>query len=226
MSSLFGFALAFACIAFVLVAAVSCAAAMGGPPALIALMAGFGSPYATYWPLKFNHNIGMMPFWALTYGRLGAPSRAGSLTSWALFGAAVGFGLWAKYAILHLVGPLGLAFLLVPEWRRRLATPGPWLALAIASAIVAPQAVDVASRGATTLKWATHATPSGALERAAGWRNSSLDAALANLPMALLAWIACGGAPLLAAIRSMFAPLNSQPARSLSACRGRSGRCC
>ncbi|THD43168.1 MAG: glycosyltransferase family 39 protein, partial [Bradyrhizobium sp.] len=202
--ALFGFALAFASIAFVL-----CAAFMrrrdGRVAALFALMAGFGSPYATYWPLKFNHNIGVMPFWALTLWAAWNAFEDGALTSWALFGAAVGCGLWAKYAILHLVAPLGLAFLIVPEWRRRLAGPGPWLALAVAAAIVAPQAIDVANRGATTLKWATHATPSGALERA-GWMGQFiLDAALANLPMALFAWIACGGAALKAAIGSMFA---------------------
>lgn len=202
--ALFGFALAFACLAFTLGAAFL-RRADGRAAALIALMAGFGSPYATYWPLKFNHNIGVMPFWALTLWTAWYAFEGGTLTSWALFGAAVGCGLWAKYAILHLVGPLGLIFLLVPEWRRRLAGPGPWLALAIAVAIVAPQAIDVASRGATTLKWATHATPSGALERVGWMAQFILDAALANVPMALLAWFACGGARLRAAIASMFA---------------------
>jgi hypothetical protein len=202
--ALFGFALAFACIAFVLAAAFL-RRRDGRAAALIALMAGFGSPYATYWPLKFNHNIGVMPFWALTLWTAWGAFEGGTLTDWALFGVAVACGLWAKYAILHLVGPLGFAFLLVPEWRRRLATPGPWVALAIALAIVAPQAVDVASRGATTLTWATHTTPSGALQRATWMAQFVFDAALANLPMALLAWIACGAKPLLAAIKSMFA---------------------
>ncbi len=168
---LFAIALAFGCGAFALTS-LFIRQVDGRAGALAALLAGLGSPYATYWPLKFNHNIGVMPFWALVLWTAWNAFEGGSLASWALFGAAVGFGLWAKYAILHLVAPLGLAFLLVPEWRKRLAGPGPWLAAAIAIAIVAPQAVDVARSGATTLKWATHTTHSEFGTASAGWRCS------------------------------------------------------
>jgi hypothetical protein len=202
---LFAIALAFGCGAFALVSLFI--RRIDGPAAgLVALLAGFGSPYATYWPLKFNHNIGVMPFWALVLWTAWNAFEGGSLASWALFGAAVGFGLWAKYAILHLVAPLGVAFLCVPEWRKRLAGPGPWLAVAIAVAIVAPQAIDVARHGATTLKWAAHTTDSGAGERIGWMALFVLDAALANAPMAAIAWIACGGERLKAAIRTMVAP--------------------
>ena len=216
---LFAIALAFGCGAFALVS-LFVRRLDGRGAALVALLAGLGSPYATYWPLKFNHNIGVMPFWALVLMTAWGAFEGGSLASWALFGAAVGFGLWAKYAILHLVAPLGVAFLLVPEWRKRLAGPGPWLAAAIAVAIIAPQAIDVAREGATTLKWATHTTPSGAGERLGWMALFVLDAALANLPMALIAWFACGGARLRAAIGAMVAPTDDDPARPLPACRG------
>jgi 4-amino-4-deoxy-L-arabinose transferase-like glycosyltransferase len=202
---LFAIALAFGCGAFALVS-LFVRRVDGRAAGFVALLAGLGSPYATYWPLKFNHNIGVMPFWALVLWTAWNAFEGGSLASWALFGAAVGFGLWAKYAILHLVAPLGLAFLLVPDWRRRLAGPGPWLAAAIAVAIVAPQAIDVARNGATTLKWATHTTASGAGERISWMALFVLDAALANAPMALIAWAACGGQRLKAAIRAMVAP--------------------
>lgn len=202
---LFAIALAFGCGAFALVS-LFIRRVDGRTAGLVALLAGLGSPYATYWPLKFNHNIGVMPFWALVLWTAWNAFEGGTLANWALFGAAVGFGLWAKYAILHLVAPLGLAFLLVPEWRRRLAGPGPWLAAAIAVAIVAPQAIDVMQNGATTLKWATHTTHSGAGERIGWIALFVLDAALANAPMALIAWVACGGERLKAAIRTMVAP--------------------
>jgi 4-amino-4-deoxy-L-arabinose transferase-like glycosyltransferase len=201
---LFAIALAFGCGAFALVS-LFIRRVDGRAAGLVALLAGLGSPYATYWPLKFNHNIGVMPFWALVLWTAWNAFEGGSLLNWALFGAAVGFGLWAKYAILHLVAPLGAAFLLAPEWRKRLAGPGPWLAAAIAIAIVAPQAIDVARHGATTLKWATHTTHSGAGERISWMALFVLDAALANAPMALIAWAACGGERLKAAIRAMFA---------------------
>lgn len=148
---LFAIALTFGCGAFALVS-LFIRHVDGRAASLVALLAGLGSPYATYWPFKFNHNIGVMPFWALVLWTAWNAFEGGSLASWALFGAAVGFGLWAKYAILHLVAPLGVAFLLVPEWRKRLAGPGPWLAAAITVAIVAPQAIDVVHNGTTTLK--------------------------------------------------------------------------
>ncbi len=158
-----------------------------------------------YWPLKFNHNIGVMPFWALIILTAWQAFEGGSLAAWALFGLAVGTGLWAKYAILQLVGPLALLFFAVPEWRKKALTAGPWIAGLICLAIIAPQLVDVAHKGATTLKWAIHQTGSDALQRL-GWMVMFLfDAVLANLTLALIAWAACGWAPLLRAIRSMLA---------------------
>jgi 4-amino-4-deoxy-L-arabinose transferase-like glycosyltransferase len=202
---LFAIALAFACGAFGLVS-LFIRRVDGRAGAIVALLAGLASPYATYWPFKFNHNIGVMPFWALVLWAAWNAFERGTLASWALFGVAVGFGMWAKYAILHLVAPLGLAFLFVPDWRRRLAGPGPWMAVAIATAIVAPQAIDVARNGATPLRWALHTTPSGVDERISWMALFIVDAALANVPMALVAWAACGRARLTAAIRATLAP--------------------
>ena len=201
---LFSIALAFACGAFA-VGAAFVRRLDGRAAGLVALMAGFSSPFAAYWPLKFNHNIGIMPFWALTIATAWPAFEGGSLGAWALFGVVVGLGLWAKYAILQLVGPLALLFFAVPEWRKKTATAGPWIAGLLCLAIIAPQSIDVAHKGATTLKWAIHQTPSDALERIGWMAMFALDAVLANLTLALIAWAACGRVPLLKAIRSMFA---------------------
>ena len=183
---LFAIALAFGCGAFALVS-LFIRRVDGRAAGLVALLAGLGSPYATYWPLKFNHNIGVMPFWALVLWTAWNAFEGGSLASWALFGAAVGFGLWAKYAILHLVAPLGVAFLLVPDgasgspargrgWRRR-----------------SPSRSSRRRRST----WRTTArqpqmgdptTPSGAGDRIGWMALFVLDTALANAPMALFAW--------------------------------------
>ncbi|MGD0642384.1 MAG: glycosyltransferase family 39 protein [Roseiarcus sp.] len=201
---LFSIALAFACGAFA-VSAVFVRRLDGRAAGLVALMAGLSSPYASYWPLKFNHNIGIMPFWALAILTAWFAFEGGSLGAWALFGVVVGLGLWAKYAILQLVGPLALLFFAVPEWRKKTLTAGPWVAGLICLAIIAPQSIDVAHKGGTTLKWAIHQTDSDALQRVGWMAMFLLDAVLANLSLALIAWAACGRVPLLTAIRSMLA---------------------
>ena len=167
---------------------------------LVAMVAGLTSPYATYAPLEFNHNIGQMPFWAAILASAWFAFEGGSAAQWALFGAAVGFGLWAKYAVLHLVAPLGLLFLATPAWRERLRTPGPWIALAIAAAIITPHLVDALSKGSTTLRFAVRTAPASFPVRLTLIGEFALDSALAQISMALIAVAACGMRPLLAAL--------------------------
>ena len=111
---LFSIALGFACGAFAIGAAFV-RRVDGRAAGLVALMAGLGSPYASYWPLKFNHNIGVMPFWALAILTAWYAFEGGSLGAWALFGVVVGLGLSAKYAILQLAIPLALLFFAVAD---------------------------------------------------------------------------------------------------------------
>jgi 4-amino-4-deoxy-L-arabinose transferase-like glycosyltransferase len=127
----------------------------GRPTALLALMMGLASPFTTYVPIQVSHNIGLMPFWMLALLTAWSAFEQGGVMAWALFGLAVGLGLWAKYAILLLVGPLGLAFLAIPQWRRQLLTPGPWIALCVGAMVIAPHVQDVLARGATTIAFAT-----------------------------------------------------------------------
>lgn len=201
---LYAIALGFACGAFAIVASFI-ARLEGRAAGLVVLMAGFASPYASYWPIKFNHNIGVMPFWAMTIWAAWRAFEGGALGAWVLLGLIVGLGLWAKYAILHLVVPLGLLFFAVPDWRRKAAMPGPWIAGAVCLGIVAPQLIDVLHKGATTFRWAVHATDSSGLERARWMGEFVLGCLLANAPLALIAWAACGRARLAAAITSMLA---------------------
>jgi hypothetical protein len=116
----------------------------GRPTALLALMMGLASPFTTYVPIQVSHNIGLMPFWMLAL-----------LTAWSAFEQ------WAKYAILLLVGPLGLAFLAIPQWRRQLLTPGPWIAFCIGAIVIAPHVKDVLDKCATTIAFATKTQRAG-----------------------------------------------------------------
>jgi len=163
---------------------------------LVALLAGFASPFATYIPLNLNHNITVIFFWSLSFGVAWRAFTRGGLGDWLSFGAAVGAGLWAKYALLHLILPLVILFWLVPEWRRQVAKPGPWLAILVCLAIIAPHLADVVSKGATTLQYAVKATPVPLGGRAIRLIVFVLNCAQAQIGMALIAMAFGGGAVL------------------------------
>ena len=55
-----------------------------------------------------------------------------------LLGLAIGAALWAKYFVVVLAAPLALFLLFDRDARKALATPGPWIALAVALVVMAP----------------------------------------------------------------------------------------
>jgi len=196
-------ALSFACGAYYLVKRFT-DRTQGAAAGWVALAGGLASPYASYWAIKFNHNIGVMPFWALTLVTAWAAFEEGSWLAWIAFGAAVGAGLWAKYALLHLVIPLALLFLVKREYRARLLGPGPWIAAFIVCLLAAPQLIDALRKGGTTFAWAVHTTPEPFAKRIEGMVYFALEALMANLPFALIAWAACGSRGLATGVRKML----------------------
>jgi hypothetical protein len=152
-------------------------------------------------PIQLNHNIGVMPFWAVTLWTAWNSFEKGRPLDWVLLGLAVGGGLWAKYSILHLIVPLSLLVFIVPEWRRRLIGPGPWLAILVAALAIAPHALDVAAKGATTLRYAGRAGHFDLLMRWWMIAEFLFQLGLMHLPMALIAAGAAGLRPLLATLR-------------------------
>ena len=87
---------------------------------------------------KFNHDVIQLPFWALAGLALHGALRSGRLGHWAALGVALGLAFWAKYFVVVLGVPLALFMLIDGRARRSLATPGPYLALAISLVIIAP----------------------------------------------------------------------------------------
>jgi Dolichyl-phosphate-mannose-protein mannosyltransferase len=63
------------------------------------------------------------------------------LRDWLLLGIAVGISLWAKYFVVVLAVPFALFLLFDRDARKALATPGPWVALAVALAIMTPHLI-------------------------------------------------------------------------------------
>lgn len=106
---------------------------------MVALLSGLMSPFATYISLNLNHNITLMFFTAACLFAIWNAFEKNDLQSWLIAGLITGLTFWAKYAILLMVGPLGLFMFVQPDLRRKLATPGPWLALVVALVVASPQ---------------------------------------------------------------------------------------
>jgi Dolichyl-phosphate-mannose-protein mannosyltransferase len=70
-----------------------------------------------------------MYWWAL---------RRHEMVNWVLLGIAAGLAVWAKYFVVVLALPLSLFLLFDRDARKRLATPGPYVALLVALLIVLP----------------------------------------------------------------------------------------
>jgi 4-amino-4-deoxy-L-arabinose transferase-like glycosyltransferase len=114
---------------------------VGAVGALVAVLIIDGMHYFQYTAVKFNHDVIQLPFWALAGYAFHAALRHGRLAHWLLLGVAIGGALWAKYFVVVLAAPYILFLLFDRDARRALATPGPWLALVVGLAIMAPHLI-------------------------------------------------------------------------------------
>jgi len=136
------------------------------PEACLAVLLLEGVIFYNYNSPKFNHDSLQLPLWALvSLLAWRALSRGGGVV-WLGLGLSAGLGLLSKYSVALLLASLGVLVLAVPQARRALRSPGPWLAAGVAALIVAPHALWVARHGFPTLVYS--------LERAAG-RDGWLD---------------------------------------------------
>ncbi len=109
--------------------------------ALAAILIIDGLHYFNFTAPKFNHDVIQLPFWALAGLAFHGALRSGRIAHWAMLGVALGLAFWAKYFVVILGLPLLLFTLIDARARRCLATPGPYVAVAIAFAIVAPHLI-------------------------------------------------------------------------------------
>lgn len=84
-------------------------------------------------PLLFFWALGMKLIWSML-DRENQPATG----LWAALGVTLGLGLMSKYTMAAFAGSALLALLAHPGGARQLGRPGPWLALAIALALFAP----------------------------------------------------------------------------------------
>jgi 4-amino-4-deoxy-L-arabinose transferase-like glycosyltransferase len=94
----------------------------------------------------------LMLFWTLALAALVAALRddaapGARMAAWVAFGIAIGAALFAKYTAVLLVIGTGTALAALPSARRALATPGPYLAMALALLVFAPNLAWNAQHG-------------------------------------------------------------------------------
>jgi 4-amino-4-deoxy-L-arabinose transferase-like glycosyltransferase len=109
--------------------------------ALVAILIIDALHYFHFTAVKFNHDVIQLPLWALAGYSFHAALKGGRLLHWLLLGLAIGLALWAKYFVVVLALPLALFLLFDRGARKHLATPGPWIAVAVALVVMAPHLV-------------------------------------------------------------------------------------
>ena len=114
---------------------------VGPVGALVAILIIDGLHYFTFTAPKFNHDVAQLPFWALTGFAYWAALRHGRTVHWVLLGVGIGMSLWAKYFVVVQILPLIVFAVADRNARKLFATPGPWIAVAVALALIAPHLI-------------------------------------------------------------------------------------
>jgi 4-amino-4-deoxy-L-arabinose transferase-like glycosyltransferase len=132
--------------------------------ALAAVLIVDGLHYLNYTAAKFNHDVIQLPFWALAGFAFHRALRGGWIGHWLLLGLAIGMALWAKYFVVVLAVPLAVFIVLDDRARKTLATPGPYVAVAVALLTMAPHLVWLVQNDFLPFTYAEHrALPSRGL---------------------------------------------------------------
>ncbi len=158
--------------------------------ALIAVLLLEGIYYHNFTSPEFNANVILLPLWALCVLCLWRALSRGGLVFWALFGVFGALGLLGKYFTGFLILPLGLFLVLDRDSRAVWRTPGPYLAMGTALAVLGPHLVWMWGHDFQTLTYAVAraaAHSDSAFARHLGYPVKFLFAQLtALLPMLLL----------------------------------------
>ena len=107
------------------------------------------------WPTpEFNHNVAETPFWAaLPWAAWHAVERR-RVGWWMLAGLLAAGGLYAKLTTALLIVTLAAWILWDARARQTLATPGPWIGLAVLLVLIAPLAVWLIAHDFLPLQYA------------------------------------------------------------------------
>jgi Dolichyl-phosphate-mannose-protein mannosyltransferase len=129
---------------------------VGALGALVAVLIVDGLHYVNFTAAKFNHDVIQLPFWALAGLSFHRALRHRQMADWLLLGVAIGLSLWAKYFVVVLAAPLALFVLFDRDARKVLATPGPYVAAAVALVVMAPHLIWLVQNDFLPFAYAEH----------------------------------------------------------------------
>ena len=125
--------------------------------ALCSVLVMEGCYYCNFMINDINNTIVTRPMWALTilflYRALTRKSTAQQTTYWCMTGVVIGLGMLCKYYMGVLVLALMVIPILIPQTRRSLRTPGPYLMAAITLLIFLPHALWMVENDFITIRY-------------------------------------------------------------------------
>jgi len=114
------------------------------------------------WPTpEWNHNVPQIPVFAALLLCLWRATTRGDLIWWLLLGVAAALSMQVKYSSGVLLVVAGVWVLADAAGRRQVMRPGPWLALAVFLAGLAPQVWWVVQSGFLPLEYAARRSAAG-----------------------------------------------------------------
>ncbi len=121
----------------------------------IAALALAVSPLYTGLAIKFNANAVLLSLWPWAAFHFVAYLQSGRLRHAAACGGLVALALLGKYFSVVLALAFPLVMLAVPAWRMRLRGAGPWVALLVGAAVLAPHVAWLIAEEFPTLRYAS-----------------------------------------------------------------------
>jgi 4-amino-4-deoxy-L-arabinose transferase-like glycosyltransferase len=164
---------------------------VGARLATCGLMALEGIHYFNASSTEFNANVVMFPFWAwatLSFWRaLRSQGQRQSTAWWLAAGLFSGLGTLGKYVFLLLPASVFIYSLAHRQARQHWRTPGPWLAMAVFTAVIGPHLRWAMQHDWATLQYAVGRGHADELAQQGSWLqefiNFTLAQALTLLPM-------------------------------------------
>jgi hypothetical protein len=125
---------------------------------VLASLAFIAAPQIVGFHAYYSMNSFDILFWLLGAHALLTAAERGGLREWIVLGLVLGLGLLNKTSVLWLGAGVGAAILLSGQLRRQLATPGPYMAAALALALFAPFVIWNALHGWPHVEFMRNAT--------------------------------------------------------------------